>query len=409
MEITPGCKLTCSKVLTDIVTCGTKTIGNRTLLNVLYFLFRMLATMCLGCNFVLLHAQTIQMCKLEEEHGNTGALGRQYVFEALAQAMISPSIGKLMDYLAHTHFDGKPNYLIPFIGHDVFLILCIINVFCIKLEVDLPKSSGMKGLKKIFTNLDICFFLAVMFVLGNCYGFVETFLFLLLKDEMHAPMYLLGLTITTGAVISIPFLYVSDWIVKKMGNENVFIVAFFAYAIRYVGYSYITNPWMAFPFEALELFTYQLKKVACSKYIGEKAPTGLLATLNGLAGGMHYGFGKGTGGLIGGAIYASTGSLSIAFRYFGVAAAICGLIYFIYEFFYVGGFATCYRNELLEGKNEDDESKEGLRNGKIGKTEKSGSKSETLEPFLDMPTRRCSVISTHSAKIGKIRHMSNEW
>ena len=40
MEITPGCKLTCSKVLTDIVTCGTKTIGNRTLLNVLYFLFR---------------------------------------------------------------------------------------------------------------------------------------------------------------------------------------------------------------------------------------------------------------------------------------------------------------------------------------------------------------------------------
>ena len=54
----------------------------------------------------------------------------------------------------------------------------------------------------------------------------------MLKDEMHAPMYLLGLTITTGAVISIPFLYVSDWIVKKMGNENVFIVAFFAYAIR---------------------------------------------------------------------------------------------------------------------------------------------------------------------------------
>ena len=43
----------------------------------------MLATMCLGCNFVLLHAQTIQMCKIEEELGNSGALGRQYVFEAL--------------------------------------------------------------------------------------------------------------------------------------------------------------------------------------------------------------------------------------------------------------------------------------------------------------------------------------
>ena len=49
------------------------------------YVFRMLATMCLGCNFVLLHAQTIQMCKLEEENGNTGALGRQYVFEALGK------------------------------------------------------------------------------------------------------------------------------------------------------------------------------------------------------------------------------------------------------------------------------------------------------------------------------------
>ena len=54
----------------------------------------MLATMCLACNFVLLHAQTIQMCKVEEENGNAGALGRQYVYEALAQAIISPS-GKL--------------------------------------------------------------------------------------------------------------------------------------------------------------------------------------------------------------------------------------------------------------------------------------------------------------------------
>ena len=43
---------------------------------------------------MLLHAQTIQMCKVEEENGNAGALGRQYVYEALAQAIISPS-GKL--------------------------------------------------------------------------------------------------------------------------------------------------------------------------------------------------------------------------------------------------------------------------------------------------------------------------
>jgi hypothetical protein len=102
----------------------------------------------------------------------------------------------------------------------------------INMDLNLPKSSGMKGIKKIFSSLDICFFLAVMFILGNCFGFVETYLFLYLKDEMGAPMKLLGLTITVGALVSIPFLYVGDWIVGKMGNENVFITAFMAYAIR---------------------------------------------------------------------------------------------------------------------------------------------------------------------------------
>jgi len=37
------------------------------------------------------------MCKYEESQGRKGALGRNYVATALAQAVISPTIGKLMD------------------------------------------------------------------------------------------------------------------------------------------------------------------------------------------------------------------------------------------------------------------------------------------------------------------------
>ena len=110
------------------------------------------------------------------------------------------------------------------------------------------------------------------------------------------------------------------------------------------------------------MFTYQLKKVATSKYVGDNAPKGLLATLNGLAGGMHYGFGKGTGGLIGGAIIASTGSIALAFRYFGIGAAVFGLIYVFYEYFYAGGFAIFYRDDLKE---------------------KVQSQKETMEPFIE--------------------------
>ena len=64
----------------------------------LYFVFRALATMCLACNFTMIDAQTIQICKQEEEAGRSGALGKQFVFQALAQAVISPLLGKVMDW-----------------------------------------------------------------------------------------------------------------------------------------------------------------------------------------------------------------------------------------------------------------------------------------------------------------------
>ena len=53
------------------------------------------------------------------------------------------------------------------------------------------------------------------------------------------------------------------------------------------------------------------------------------------------------------------------FRYFGVGAAIFGLIYFLYEYFYAGGFAIFYREELQKKKTEPENNV------------------ESLEPFLD--------------------------
>ena len=39
------------------------------------------------------------------------------------------------------------------------------------------------------------------------------------------------------------------------------------YGVRYVGYSFISCAWYAFPFEALEVFTLYLMRVAQAQYI----------------------------------------------------------------------------------------------------------------------------------------------
>merc|ERR1719351_287132 len=150
---------------------------------------------------------------------------------------------------------------------------------------------SMGGLKAILTNLEILLFLVMMFVCGSMYGFVETFLFVFLKEDLHAPMYLLGLTITTGAVVSLPFLYYSDSIVKKVGYYSVMAAALVAYAVRYIGYSYISCAWYAFPFEAMEVFTFFSLQVGAAEFARAHAPPGMLATVTGLQGGAHNGLG----------------------------------------------------------------------------------------------------------------------
>ena len=47
----------------------------------------------------------------------------------------------------------------------------------------------------------------------------------------------------------------------------MFILAMAMYGVRYIGYSYITCPWFAFPFEALEVFTLNLFMVAVATYV----------------------------------------------------------------------------------------------------------------------------------------------
>ena len=51
------------------------------------------------------------------------------------------------------------------------------------------------------------------------------------------------------------------------------------------------DPWLSLPFEALEAVTIHLMAVSMSLFCASAAPTGLLATLHGLSGGIHYSVG----------------------------------------------------------------------------------------------------------------------
>jgi hypothetical protein len=63
--------------------------------------------------------------------------------------------------------------------------------------------------------------------------------------------------------------------------------------------------------------------VATALFIKEHAVPGNLATLTGIVGGAHAGFGKGVGGLAGGIIIEGTKNTKVAFYYFGLYSFAC--------------------------------------------------------------------------------------
>lgn len=150
-------------------------------------------------------------------------------------------------------------------------------------------------------------FIVFLFVLGNFWGFIESFLFLYLK-ELSAPNYLLGITITVGTVSSIPFLYTAEKITKVFGHVNLIVIAFFSHAVRLVGYSFIENAWWCFPFEAMEALSCHLMWVAAATYCSILAPKNLLATLIGVLGMAHFSLGRGSGSFMGGFMIGEVGT-----------------------------------------------------------------------------------------------------
>ncbi|XP_072377023.1 major facilitator superfamily domain-containing protein 6-like [Diabrotica undecimpunctata] len=256
-----------------------------------------------------------------EKHG--GDFGKERLFSCFGMAIFAPITGALIDW--YSQRVGHTDYSLAFYSFDFLLIIASLSLFFMPLDAKLPSDNMLSDLKKILKMPALMMVVFFLFLLGNLWGFIESFLFFYLKD-LGAPNYLLGITVTVGTISSVPFLYGSDKITGTIGHVSVVILAFFAHATRLVGYSLIESPWWCFPFEALESIAVHLMWVAAATYCAVLAPRGLLATLLGVCAVAHYSVGRGSGSFIGGHIIAKFG-ITTAFRIMGMFAVCSGLSY----------------------------------------------------------------------------------
>ncbi|CAH1964458.1 unnamed protein product [Acanthoscelides obtectus] len=312
----------------------------------IYFVLRFLGTTAMSAAVTIMDPIALTMI---EKYG--GDFGKERLFSSLGMATFSPLTGLLIDKTSERL--GYTDYSAAFYAFDILLIFSSIALFMMPLGTKLPADNIFSDLLRIFKMPHLIVFILFLFILGNLWGFIESFLFFYLRD-LGAPTFLLGITVTVGTISSIPFLYGAENITKKIGHVNVIIVAFFAQAVRLIGYSNIESAWWCFPFEAMEALSVHLMWVAAATYCTVLAPKNLLATLIGVCGMAHYSIGRGSGSFLGGNIIAKFG-IRQSFKLMGYVAGFSGCAY---------AFLHCtWLKHVVIDDDYDNESKVKLKNG----------------------------------------------
>ncbi|XP_075992975.1 uncharacterized protein LOC142987902 [Anticarsia gemmatalis] len=312
----------------------------------IYFFLRFMGTIMLSAGVTIMDPIALTMI---QKYG--GDFGRERLFSSIGMAIFSPITGMLIDMRSKQV--GYTDYSAAFYTYDVLLLISAVTVAVMPLGAKLPADNLLRDLVNIIKMPHIIIFIFFLFALGNFWGFIESYLFIYLR-ELGAPNFLLGITVTVGTLSSIPFLYGADAITARIGHVNVIIVAFFSHAARLVGYSFIENSWWCFPFEAMESLSVHLMWVAAATYCAMLAPKSLLATLIGVLGMAHFSLGRGSGSFGGGLLIASLGTRE-AFRYMGLIAFLGGVLYGLLHYFWLKNINMTGMQDACEPDTESGE------------------------------------------------------
>jgi len=297
----------------------------------LYLVIRVFHQVAVGLSYVLLDTTTIVLA--EQNNSN---YGRQRFWAILATGIFSPICGFVIDHMSYTVDDyGQKinNYDPAFHFFNALTALTLFKATMIDVKISALPTNVWGNVRPLLKSANVWIFLFSVFIMGSCWGFLESFLFIHLQ-KLNAPNYLLGLTVTVGAFVGLPFLYGSEWFVNKIGAVQLLLVALTVYFVRLVGYSLLDDPWWCIPYELMEAFTLHLMWVATVRLAYQISPPGMLATLQAVVGGLNFGVGRGFGSLVGGAVIVLYG-IRIAFRVIGCMALATAILYAILHFFFL--------------------------------------------------------------------------
>ncbi|KAK3877517.1 hypothetical protein Pcinc_017770 [Petrolisthes cinctipes] len=292
-----------------------------------YLFVRFFWNMFCACTFAMMDATALAILK---ERG--GDYGKQRVLSSLA-ATVGPAIaGGLVDWYSRA-YPNQPEYTPAFYLSCASYLASAALATRLTFTVDRVEKRLLKALKQLMGSVDVDATILLTFLLGFNWGFLETFLFVLMAD-LNSPHYLMGISAFVANMLSIPVVFVGDNLVRRLGHHVIFLVAFFGYFFREFVYSFVTEPWVLVSLESVKVVSYALPWVAIMKLCPVIAPKGLIATLTGILSPTHHTFGLAAGSFLGGHLVGVVG-MAGTFRVFSYISLSCFVLYLVLYLAYI--------------------------------------------------------------------------
>lgn len=173
------------------------------------------------------------------------------------------------------------------------------------------------------SNPAVLMFAVVVFLSGFGAGAIDSYLFLHLK-ELGGSGLVMGIARFITCAAEVPMFQVAGGLQKKYGTWMMISITQFAFVVRFVYYSMLTNPWAVLPCEALNGLTFAVTWSVSCTYANEISPPGCQAVMQALLEGLHFGIGCGVGSLVGGFMYEYFGAVRL-FQFCGLLS-LCSTV-----------------------------------------------------------------------------------
>lgn len=254
---------------------------------------------------------------------NVNAFGRQRLWGTISWGIVSPLVGLLIDEASDSsHADYRPGFYLfaALMALDILLLLSMPRLRTADLSLNL-----FKDVATLFRDAEIVLFTVWTFVVGALIGVLWSFSTWYLED-LHASKLMIGLSNTVMSLcVEVPLFFLSKTILERIGYFFSYSAAFLTLSIKFIGYSYLVNPWYGLIVDIPGGAIFPLAYSAMTVFAKRAAVPGTTASMMCILGSTLEGLGIAAGNMLGGMSIDKIGA-RFTFRYLGYASAGCAVL-----------------------------------------------------------------------------------